>query len=332
MEGHVVSPGAYAPLGKRCAFLAATSDQFIRGRLRTPYKDLPRRIEEAAKNGITAVQLVGWSVGGQDRDNPSDDIDPRLGTLDDLKGAIATIQKTGVHVVLFTKYTWADITTDQYKKELFQYMASDPYGIPYSGGGYRYQTPEQLASINVRPFATACTSDERWRDIAAHEFQKVLNLGADGMLFDEVEQHHGAEFCFPSGHSPETLWSGDILMGNRFRQMVRDSIGETKFLFSGEAPEDILESIYPLYYFRPTPGQVPEERYEAPFRPMMIAIPGFDDRELINTALMDRYILSYEPFNFKGNIDDFPLTIAYGKRVDALRKRYRSYFMGCRVP
>src|ERR1019366_7990470 len=33
--------------------------------LRTRYAALPRRAEEAAKNGVSAIQLVGWNVGGQ---------------------------------------------------------------------------------------------------------------------------------------------------------------------------------------------------------------------------------------------------------------------------
>lgn len=57
----------------------------------------------------------------------------------------------------------------------------------------------------------------------------------------------------------------------------------------------------------------------------MVAVTGFDDRETINRALMYRYIMSYEPFNFKGDINDFPLTMAYGKQVDALRQRYKDY-------
>lgn len=57
----------------------------------------------------------------------------------------------------------------------------------------------------------------------------------------------------------------------------------------------------------------------------MIAVCGFDDREMINRALLYRYIISYEPFNFKGDLSDFPLTLKYGKKVDALRRRYSSY-------
>ena len=52
----------------------------------------------------------------------------------------------------------------------------------------------------------------------------------------------------------------------------------------------------------------------------MIAVTGFDDREMINRALLYRYIISYEPYNFKGDLDDFPLTIEYGKKVDAFRR------------
>ena len=111
----------------------------------------------------------------------------------------------------------------------------------------------------------------------------------------------------------------------RFRTMAAKSIGEDHFLFSGEDPYDLEEQNYTLSYFRISPGNIPAERYTAPFRPMMVAVSGFDDREMVNRALMDRYILSYEPFRFKGNLSDFPLTLDYGRKMDALRKHYREY-------
>ena len=42
--------------------------------------------------------------------------------------------------------------------------------------------------------------------------------------------------------------------------------------------------------------------------------------------MLYRYIMSYEPYNFKGHLDDFPLTMDYGKRMDALRDELRDYF------
>ena len=296
--------------------------------LRTRFRDLPRRAREAADNGVSAIQLVGWNVGGQDRGNPSFDPDPRLGTFGDLKNAVATIEKMGVHMIMFQKYTWADITTDWYKTELHNYMTTDPYGIPYQFGGYRYQTPEQQNGMNVRRFAPACTNDQRWLDLSAKEFQVTLDLGATGMLYDEVFHHGGAYYCFSTTHghhSPQSLWMGDLRMGAIFRDMVRKSVGEDHFLFAGEDPYDLEEEAYTLSYFRISPGNIPAERYASPFRPMMIAINGFDDREMINRALKDRYIMSYESFAFKGDLNDFPMSLNYGKKVDALRKRYREY-------
>ncbi|MBV9157545.1 MAG: hypothetical protein JO097_14875 [Acidobacteriaceae bacterium] len=66
-------------------------------------------------------------------------------------------------------------------------------------------------------------------------------------------------------------------------------------------------------------------RYIDPQAPLMVAVTGFDDREMLNLILLDRYIISYEPYNFKGHLSDFPLTLAYGKKIDALRRRYKAW-------
>lgn len=58
----------------------------------------------------------------------------------------------------------------------------------------------------------------------------------------------------------------------------------------------------------------------------MTAVTGFNDRNMINQCLMYRYIVSYEPYNFKGRLDDYPMTMEYGKQMDALRTELRGYF------
>jgi hypothetical protein len=57
----------------------------------------------------------------------------------------------------------------------------------------------------------------------------------------------------------------------------------------------------------------------------MVAVTGFDDREMLNLILVNRYIISYEPYNFKGELTAFPLTLEYGKKIDALRQKYKPY-------
>lgn len=53
---------------------------------------------------------------------------------------------------------------------------------------------------------------------------------------------------------------------------------------------------------------------------------GSYDRNMINQCLLYRYIISYEPYNFKGRLDNFPLTLRYGRQMDALRTELRETF------
>jgi Domain of unknown function (DUF6259) len=296
------------------------------GDLRTAFTDLPTRARQLADHGVTALQLVGWNQGGQDRGNPSHDPDQRLGTWEDLKEAIAKIEALGVRVILFNKFVWADVTRADYASFLDS-AAVDPYGMPYYHPGYEYQTPVQWMSINNRRFMVACLHDPAWISLCQREFEKSLSLGASGILYDEAFHHYAATHCFSEKHghrAPATLASGDLTLGQTFQELLRQR-NHSDFLLSAEAPFDLQHQHYALSYFRIFQGHIPAERYADPFYPIMIAVTGFDDREMINRALLYRYIISYEPYNFKGDLDDFPLTMDYGKKVDAFRSRYSEY-------
>jgi len=293
---------------------------------RVRYRDLVKYGQECAENGVRAIQLVGWNHGGQDGGDPSLDTDPALGTWQELHDAIAKIQAEGVRMILFGKPIFADMSTDYYRNELHKYEAIDMWGNKYESNGYSYTTPTQLAGINNRRRAIMDVCSQAYRDIATREFEKTLALGAAGWLFDEVMQHNGVLYNFSPDHGytpPGYLFSGDIPLVKQFRAAA-DKVNPD-FLFSGEGPGDWLMPHYTLGYYRIGPETRHALRYIDPQAPLMAAVRGVDARDEINLTLAYRYIISYEPFNFKGHVTDFPLTLAYGKRVDALRRRYREY-------
>lgn len=302
-------------------------------RLNTPvqdytirYSDLVQYGEQWAANGIDAVQVVGWNKGGQDGDDPSLAIDPNLGTWQQFHDAIQKVQAMGVHVMLFGKLHWADLTTKWYKTQLYKYDCTDPYGIPYEQGGYSYVTPVQLAAINNHRRAIMDVLDPAYRKVAVGQFERLLSLGSAGWLFDELCQHGIVKYSFAKGHGytpPGFIYAGDLPFAKELRE-VADSIAGRNFAFAGEGQQDWLMQYYPFSEtgVRGTPVcQYIDTRHSL----MIAGVSGFDDRETPNVCLLDHYIMEYEPYYYKGHIDDFPLTLAYGKKIDALRRKYSKY-------
>jgi hypothetical protein len=282
--------------------------------------------KDCAKYGVTAIQLTGWTIGGQDRGNPSHDIDPRLGSWEDLKNAIDECQKLGVHIVLFSKFTWSDESQPWFKDELVKYAEKDPYGNYYHMGGYQYQSAAGLAGITTRRFIPMCMHSPGWRKIADNEFTKLIDLGADGTLYDECQHHGDAYYCFDPDHDhhvPAHVYNGVMKLQDGFQKIVDGK--KPDFLLAGEAIRDLQFQFYHVSYTRIGRNHFPEQRYITPNTGMMIAIIGYNDRFPINQALLYRYIMSYEPRNFKGRLNEFPLTMQYGQKVDALREKYSDF-------
>jgi len=293
---------------------------------RVPYTNLISYAQQCADNGVSAIQLVGWNHWGQDGADPAQDIEPGLGTWQQLHDFIAQSQAKNVKVILFAKLNWADLTMPWYTNELYKYQCEAPDGKRYDQGGYQYFTPTQLANIGVHRRAVMDFCDPAYRDVATKEFEKILALGSAGWLWDEVCHHATVLYNFAPSHGynpPGYLYGGDLPLSEQLRATA-DKVSPD-FLFSGEAPEDWLCQYFPGSYFRINAGSVPVNRYIDPQEPLVVSVIGFDDREILNLILMDRYIIEYEPYNFKGYLTDYPLTLAYGKKIDALRRKYKAY-------
>ena len=294
--------------------------------LRIKFKDLPKTIgEDCKKHGIDAIQLVGWNDGGQDRGNPSHDPDPRLGTFEEFKQAIKEIRAMGVKLILFAKFTWTDESHPDFDAVYKKMAVMDPYGRYYNYKGYQYQTLSQSTNVNTRRLIPMCFHSEAFLEVCRREFQKCLDLGADGILYDENHHHAPTMCCFDESHGHrygESTYGADERLIEMFRGMANDR----EFLIAGEASYDFQLNYYDVSYAR-TWGRA-HRAYTRMIRPnanLMTAVTGFNDRSMVNQCLMNRYIISYEPFNFKGFPSDFPKTVAYGSKMDKLRTDLRAY-------
>lgn len=296
------------------------------GEFRYKYKDLVKIGEDCARHGVKAIQLTGWNDGGQDQNNPSHKTDDMLGTFEELRDAIKKCQEMGVKIILFTKFTWADRATEWFRKDLIRLAVKDPYGDCYYHNGYAYQTASQFMDISTKRFIPMCFLSEEYLEICNREFQRCVDLGADGILFDECLGHGPTKLCFDPNHGHPVgahIYANDRKLIHNFEKIVNDP----DFLYAGEACYDLeFEAYHVTYHRTEDPDHIPYMRYLLPHQPIITVTTGFNDRNMIDQCLMYRYIVSYEPYNFKGRLDDFPLTLEYGKKMDKLRTELRDYF------
>jgi hypothetical protein len=293
-------------------------------RINFKIKDLPKYVDEAKHYGVNAIQLTGWSYGGQDRGLPNFSVDPRLGTAEEFRKVIADAQKKGVNILLFTKFTWADLTTEYHEKYL-PHRAINASLDPYVHPGYNYNTYTQLIGVNTRRFSIHCMMDDELRSMLHTEFQKCLDLGAAGMVYDENQHHAGAMLCFDPNHGhrvPGFNYQGADKLGREFYEMCQKS--NPDFLMVGEGCYD-LQSQYYGTYTRADYWHEPVLRYIDPTVPIACAVIDHNDLNHVNMCLADRYAMSYEVRNFKGHLGEFPRVMAYGRKVDNLRRRYADF-------
>jgi hypothetical protein len=293
-------------------------------RINFRFKDLKKYVDECVKYGVDAIQLTGWAYGGQDRGMPCFDPDPRLGTLEELKEQISYAKKKGVKILPFTKFPWVDLTMKDSKKWL-PYIALNQEQDTCIHPGYNYYTYTNLEGVNTRRYGVFCNMDAELRQNLCKEFQKVLDLGAAGMVFDENQHHAGVMLCFSPNHGHEVPgfnYRGALLLVRDFYELSRKQ--NPDFLFTGEGCYDI-QSQYYATYTRQDYSQSPVLRYLDPDIPIACAVIDHRDFNHVNMCAALRYSISYEPRNFKGRLSEIPEVMEYGMKVDALREKYEDY-------
>ena len=228
--------------------------------------------------------------------------------------------------MLFSKFTWADRATKQFREKLHHLAIKDPYGDYYVYQGYQYQTGTQLLDINTKRLIPMCFLSAEYLEMCKSEFKKTLDLGADGILYDECQHHGQALLCFDLSHGYRygaPVYANDRYLIELFREMAA---GENRS-FCLPVRRATTGSSKPTVFLTTGLEQKSHSlmRYLRPEAQLMTAITGFADRNMINQCLLYRYVISYEPYHFKGMLGDFPATVEYGAAMDALRSELRSY-------
>ena len=152
-------------------------------------------LDIADERGIDIIGLFGWTVGGHDRFYPEYTPCPRMGGEAALKEAIQKIHARGKKAVIYFNGQLIDQDGTKFWPDTGRFITSvRPDGSYYAEKWWKY------ADIPPRIHGVACLHSTVWRDKLLSLAKQAYELGADGVLYDQLANNRTPEYCYGEGH------------------------------------------------------------------------------------------------------------------------------------
>ncbi len=156
------------------------------GNINYRIKDVPQLARDGLKYGVRSLQLAGWQYGGHDNGYPYYEPDPRLGTWDDLRKALAECHRMGVKVYFFANIQPAMCDLRRFRSEWNRYQAVWRSGDPAWIAGWGMGTLGSRTGYTVPLMAFLDAGYKPFQQLQLGYWRKLAEVGADGIHFDKV--------------------------------------------------------------------------------------------------------------------------------------------------
>jgi hypothetical protein len=150
------------------------------------FDELPPLAADAKKYGITTFEILGWDIGGIDRGYPQYTPDPRLGTPDEFRKALADIRALGVHPLIFSNVQVADTATQVFRDSLKQYTVDGLWAPDWPLYGWGEGTISARAGLTRSNMTLVNPIHPAFRENLIHQYLELLQEGAEGFQFDKT--------------------------------------------------------------------------------------------------------------------------------------------------
>ncbi len=161
---------------------------FMKHQNKRQYFPYSRLAEIAAEHKASGLDIplfpFSWYKSGHDSGFPEYEPDPLMGGESALKEALAAVKAAGQRTILYTQGRLMDIAGRYFRDGEgwdASYIAED--GNPHCD---RYSWPIQSTIDPGKHFAVGCPGSASWRDKLRAQAELVMDLGADGLLYDQI--------------------------------------------------------------------------------------------------------------------------------------------------
>src|SRR5271157_2402045 len=149
------------------------------------FKDWPKLAADAKKYDVTTFEILGWNVGGIDRGYPQYTPDPRLGTPEEFRQALAEIRRIGVHPLLFANIQVADTATPLFKDKLHRFAVMGEWAPDYLLMGWGEGTISARLSLTRSNMTLVSPSHPEYRKLLVDQLVERVKDGGQGFQLDK---------------------------------------------------------------------------------------------------------------------------------------------------
>jgi hypothetical protein len=296
------------------------------GDIMWPYTRLDKLAEVADARGLDILGLFGWGYGGHDHLYPDYNPCPLMGGEKALREGIRQVHARGKRVILYANGQLLERGT-AYWTTTGQHLA-----VTRKDGGTEQEFWHKYGNTPGYHFDIGCQASKGWRERMMSLAIQANDLGADGILYDQLGVR-GPTPCYATDHGhPVPLMSYEADRKEMLRQIAEEmkKINPQFILMTEGFHDAVLDSV--SYFHGCVRGAFQESA-------------GLIARRLSDRCIDDLFpeMMRYtfpevaSTIRFPSPLVDRPManyTVAYGLRYE-IESRYipdRDYLLDGRIP
>lgn len=278
---------------------------------------------DAKRIGISVGELIGWDIGGLERDYPRYEPDPKVGGWSAYRRNLQKVQASGSRVLTFVNYQVLDACTDWFATELHRYRRMDSFGQTENWMAWGESTLRACKSLDVRRHVPASVAVPGFTELLDGYLTKLVEAGTDGLQIDKLVV--AGQLDFNPGHDrdPDLPMCEDLVqaIGAFYEQARRLN---PDFYLAAEAGTDRFLSFADVFYRAASIDDISPLRFAFPEWTACVHVSSPFDFVAVNAAVMLGAVIVVEPFNYTRSIGhpEFAGIADYLKRIIDLRSRY----------
>ena len=289
------------------------------------FNELPKLAADAKKYGITTFEILGWDIGGIDRGYPQYQPDPRLGTPEEFRKALAEIHAMGVHPLIFANVDVADTATPLFRDKLKKYAVEGRWAPDWLLAGWGEGTISARAGLTRSNMTLVSPSHPEYRKLLMDQYLDLVRDGADGFQLDKTGGVAVLDFNKQLPVSPDKSLVQGVL--ETFKELLPAARAiNPDFSLAGEVWFDRSLPYIDVSYMRMGSIDIgsPVLRYTFPEWTATIFGESPGDFNQMNNGMRYGFVWDLAPRHYNESVDE-PLTRPLARYVSELiriRKQY----------